>query len=62
MKLIFDILQNANKKEYKTLRGSAIECSTIIAKFFDRQKFQPYQDSLVKEMIRIQSNEVDCSD
>lgn len=59
MKLIFDILKNASKREQKTLRGSAIECATIIAKTFSKENFQPYQDSLVNEMIRIQSSELD---
>ena len=46
-------------KEFKILRGSAIECTTIIAKFFGKEMFQKYQDRFIKELIRIQTSGVD---
>lgn len=47
MQILFNILKNAEQKEYKNMRGGAIECITFIANFFGKEKLKPYQDSLI---------------
>ncbi len=64
MNFILSLFDQTRKSEYKVLRGSAIECSTIIAKAFPLEKFQPFQDRLIKIIINIMNNEmnIDGSD
>lgn len=38
--------------------GSAIECASIIAKEFSIERFQPYQNKLIEELIKIQTQGV----
>ena len=55
---VFSIMKQANTSNHKQLKGNAIECVTIIAKVFDKEKFAPYLETLITEMVNIQNNDI----
>ena len=59
MNILLSIFSTDQKKEFKKLKGSAIESATIIGKFFGREKFLPYAEHLIPELIKIQTNQLD---
>lgn len=62
MSIIFNVFTNATSKEFKHLRGNAIECATIIGKVCGREWFAKYQHQLITEMIKIQTNDITISE
>lgn len=62
MKILLEVFSVEAKKDLKQLKGSAIECATIIGKFIGKESFAPYSETLINEMIKIQTNQIDLND
>lgn len=62
MELLLHIITNVKVKEYKAIKGSAIECISIIGNEFGKDLLSPYIDRLINELINIQSNEIQMND
>ena len=62
MELLLHIIANVKAKEYKAIKGAAIECITLIGNEFGKDLLAPYIDKLIKELITIQSNEIEMSE
>lgn len=54
--LVFDILSNYTKPEYKQLRGQAIETLTLIGVAVGRDYFKQIASRIIEEMLKIQAN------
>lgn len=62
MNILLSIFSADKKKEFKKLKGSAIESITIIGKFFGKARFLPYAKHLIPELIKIQTNQLDLDE
>ena len=60
--IIYDILKNATKKEYKQLRGQAIECLTVTGLVVGKQEFAKIAPKIIELMAEIQKNHVEDID
>ncbi len=60
--LIINILKDQSSSHCKQLKGGAIECVSIIAKCFDKKLFIPYSEQVIKEIINIQTHNIDYND
>lgn len=55
MQQLLNIIENADKDEFKKLRGHAIECASITSKSVGKEMFTPFCDQLVQLMLAVQS-------
>lgn len=62
MKILLEVFSVKADKNLKQLKGSAIECATIIGKFIGKESFAPYSEALINEMIKIQTNQIELND
>lgn len=60
--LLFKIIETYTSKEYKQLRGQAIETMTIIARSVGAKLFQPAVERLISIMIHIQESKLEQID
>lgn len=60
--VVYDILKNANKREYKQLRGQAIECLTVTGLVVGKQEFAKIAPKIIELMAEIQKNHVEDID
>jgi len=58
MGIIFHIFEQSHQPIFKNLVGVSVECISIIAKIFGKEKLIPFKDKLIHEMIRIQTQGV----
>lgn len=58
MEFMITILTNYTKKEYKQIRGQAIECITIMSASQEKEQFAPFQDRVIEQMLAIQKNDI----
>lgn len=56
--IVFDILKNATKKEYKQLRAQAIECITVTGLCVGKEEFMKVAHQVIEVMADIQQNHV----
>lgn len=57
--IIFNVLKNVHQREYKQLRGQAIECLTLMGEAIGKEEFSKAADEIIKTMISIQQNHVE---
>jgi hypothetical protein len=62
MHILLEVFRVEADKNLKQLKGSAIECATIIGKFIGKELFAPYSESFIKEMVKIQTNQIDVNE
>ncbi|GAO16723.1 hypothetical protein UVI_02002690 [Ustilaginoidea virens] len=62
MPLLVNVLQNQSEKEYRLLRGKAMECATLIALAVGRERLGPDAMTLVNLLANIQANITDSDD
>jgi len=60
--VVYDILKNAVKKEYKQLRGQAIECLTVTGLVVGKEEFAKIAPKIIELMGEIQKNHVEDID
>ena len=53
MEIVFSIFKNAKAPIYKVLKGNAVECATILAKYSKPERFEKFAGPLVAEMTAI---------
>lgn len=52
--LIFSIFAHSSKKEFKQLVSNAMETITILGSVYDYDKFKPYEQRVIAELVKIQ--------
>ena len=62
MPLLVNVLQKQSEKEYRLLRGKAMECATLIALAVGRERLGQDAMTLVKLLANIQTNITDADD
>ncbi|KHO01138.1 importin beta-3 subunit [Metarhizium album ARSEF 1941] len=62
MPLLVNVLQNQSEKEYRLLRGKAMECATLIALAVGRERLGQDAMTLVNLLANIQTNITDADD
>lgn len=62
MPLLFNVLQQADGKEFRTLRGKTMECATLIALAVGKQRFLPVSQELIQILGNIQMGITDSDD
>ncbi|GAB0131840.1 hypothetical protein EsDP_00000297 [Epichloe bromicola] len=62
MPLLVNVLQNQSEKEYRLLRGKAMECATLIALAVGRERLGQDAMTLVNLLANIQANITDTDD
>jgi hypothetical protein len=62
MPLLVNVLQNQSEKEYRLLRGKAMECATLIALAVGRERLGQDAMTLVNLLANIQTNITDSDD
>ncbi|KAG5930573.1 hypothetical protein E4U42_006661 [Claviceps africana] len=62
MPLLVNVLQNQSEKEYRLLRGKAMECATLIALAVGRERLGQDAMTLVNLLANIQANITDADD
>jgi len=62
MPFLKNILSNANTKEYRTLRGKAMECCTLIGVAVGKDKFYPDAKEIMELMLKTQAVVLDNDD
>lgn len=60
--VVFSILQNSTKPEYKQLRGQAIECLTLIGVAIGKNEFIQVAREIIQVMLDIQLHHVEETD
>jgi len=60
--IIFTVLKNVNQKEYKQVRGQAIECLTIMGEAVGKAEFQKAAIEVIAAMLAIQQNHIEEAD
>ncbi|KAF9939192.1 hypothetical protein BGZ65_011271 [Modicella reniformis] len=61
MPLLMDVLRQATSREYRLLRGKAMECASLIALAVGKEVFEPHAQEFVKLLAQTQTsiNEAD---
>lgn len=62
MPFLISILQQAAGKEFRLLRGKAIECATLIALAVGKEVFAAHAGQLIELMVQIQKSITDADD
>ncbi|KAG6004336.1 hypothetical protein E4U21_001149 [Claviceps maximensis] len=62
MPLLVSVLQNQSEKDYRLLRGKAMECATLIALAVGRERLGQDAMTLVNLLANIQANITDADD
>eukprot|EP01119_Soliformovum_irregulare_P006133 TRINITY_DN1791_c0_g1_i1.p1 TRINITY_DN1791_c0_g1~~TRINITY_DN1791_c0_g1_i1.p1 ORF type:complete len:1082 (-),score=281.10 TRINITY_DN1791_c0_g1_i1:40-3285(-) len=62
MPFLKNILLNANTKEFRTLRGKAMECCTLIGVAVGKDKFYPDAKDIMEMMLKTQTTVLDNDD
>lgn len=62
MPLLLDILRQATDKEYRLLRGRAIECASLIGLAIGKNDFSPYTQNFIGLLAEIQQSVTDPDD
>jgi len=60
--IIFTVLKNVDQREYKQVRGQAIECLTIMGEAVGKAEFQKAAPEVIAAMLAIQQNHIEESD
>ncbi|KAI8056197.1 importin beta-3 subunit [Syncephalis plumigaleata] len=62
MPILMNILVQAATREYRTLRGKALECATLIALAVGKKVFAAHAQALINLMIQMQETIMDSDD
>ena len=62
MPVLLNILHSATAKEFRLLRGKAMECASLIALAVGKEKFQPHAKDLIDLLVATQQTATDPDD
>ncbi|KAF9365094.1 hypothetical protein BGX34_011434 [Mortierella sp. NVP85] len=62
MPLLMDVLRQATGREYRLLRGKAMECASLIALAVGKEVFAPHAQEFVKLLVQTQTGVIETDD
>ncbi|KAG0269851.1 hypothetical protein BGZ95_001880, partial [Linnemannia exigua] len=62
MPLLINVLRQATNKEYRLLRGKAMECASLIALAVGKEVFAPHAQEFIQLLVQTQSSVTEADD